>query len=308
MTIKYSEIFSSFQGEGFYTGIPTMWVRLWGCNLQCPGFGQKDLCDPDNWQRPWETEDFSKYTSLEQLPIFDVSCDSGYSWSKQIRHLAKSGTSDEIADELINLLTTPHNTTGTFVHEKSKHFSHLAFTGGEPMMHQQAIIDIVMSLVQKEKYPRFITIETNGTKPLKEEFEEFVYNFQSPSTVNGIIPDELGPTELFWSVSPKLRSSGEPWDKTIKPEVVESYSDAFDRGQLKFVVDGSEETWYEVDKAVALYREHGVYWPVYIMPVGATTEQQQSQQTADIAREAISRGYFVAARVHCYVFGNNVGT
>ena len=38
----YSEIFYSIQGEGHYTGYPTLWLRLWACNLQCHGFGQKD--------------------------------------------------------------------------------------------------------------------------------------------------------------------------------------------------------------------------------------------------------------------------
>ena len=45
----YSEIFHSIQGEGFYTGYPTLWLRLWACNLQCHGFGQKDPADPSTW-------------------------------------------------------------------------------------------------------------------------------------------------------------------------------------------------------------------------------------------------------------------
>ena len=33
----YSEIFHSIQGEGHYTGVPTTWLRFFGCNLECNG-------------------------------------------------------------------------------------------------------------------------------------------------------------------------------------------------------------------------------------------------------------------------------
>lgn len=31
---RYSEMFMSMQGEGHYTGVPTVWYRTWGCNFK----------------------------------------------------------------------------------------------------------------------------------------------------------------------------------------------------------------------------------------------------------------------------------
>ena len=39
--IKVSEIFTSFQGEGPYVGVPATFLRLYGCNLNC------QWCDTD---------------------------------------------------------------------------------------------------------------------------------------------------------------------------------------------------------------------------------------------------------------------
>ena len=59
--------------------------------------------------------------------------------------------------------------------------------------------------------------------------------------------------------------------------------------------------------AVKQFRDAGVDWPVWVMPVGAR-EEEQSMTAGEVARKAFQRGYNVAARVHVYLFGNAIGT
>lgn len=283
---RYSEIFYSFQGEGFYTGIPTIWLRFWGCNFTCGGFGQDNLNDPSSWKLDYQDFDVTNYKSMEELPVWKRGCDSSYSWSKKFAHLAHHKTAEEICNELIALTPTEH-----FYHNNSQQPIHLAFTGGEPMMNQTAIVDIMKTLANKDHFPNYITIETNGTQMPRKEFEEY-------------FTDQFS-GELFWSVSPKLRTSGENWKDAIKPKVIDNYVKISNNGQLKYVVNNEIETWNEVERATKEFRNY-VTWPVWIMPVGSLMEDQQ-KIAADVVLETIKRGYNVSARVHSYVFGNSIG-
>ena len=74
----YSEIFYSMQGEGHYTGVPTLWLRFFLCNLQCNGFGQLKPTEPSTWQLPYDDLDVTPYKTMEELPVFPYGCDSSY--------------------------------------------------------------------------------------------------------------------------------------------------------------------------------------------------------------------------------------
>ena len=45
--LRYSEMFYSLQGEGRYVGVPSIFLRVFGCNFECRGFGQSR--DKSNW-------------------------------------------------------------------------------------------------------------------------------------------------------------------------------------------------------------------------------------------------------------------
>lgn len=295
---RYSEIFGgnagstpTIQGEGKYAGCPTLWIRFWGCNFNCDGFGQSSPRDPSTWKLDYKDYDpkANSVTSMEELPVWTTGCDSSYSWSTKYGHLASQGTADEICRDFRSRLQD-----SKFVHPRSGQDVHLAFTGGEPMMSQTGIVDIMSTLRDQMDPPRHITIETNGTQVPRNNFNEF---FGNRGLYDG---------EIFWSVSPKLGTSGEKWEEAIKPDVVRSYRLLSNSGQLKFVLDKDPRTWDELERAVDLFRSVDVKWPVWIMPVGATREEQEEVQMW-VTEEAIRRGYNVAARVHCWIFSNVIG-
>lgn len=279
-TIRYSEIFASMQGEGEFTGRACVWIRFFACNRQCLGFGQKDPCDPSTWVNPYESVKAENYTRLEDLPIFPVGCDSYYSWNKNFKTFAKKASVEEVVDQMINAgvaglgLTPEHFST----HPKTGNPIMLCFTGGEPMLYQKEMLEIVAEFKRRGIEFDTITVETNGTKPALFDF----------------------PQEFVFSISPKLFSvSGEK--DAVMPEVIDGLLEAHP-GWVKVVVTDDERCWAEVDVMLQALKFRGNF---YAMPCGATMEQQMG--VGKIADEALKRGFKVSARVHNYLWANSVG-
>ena len=291
----YSEIFHSIQGEGHYTGVPTAWIRFFMCNLQCNGFGQINPSDPSTYELPFETYDVSQVKRVEDLPVWDKGCDSSYTWAKKYKHLMGQETPTVLANKIVDALKTDSNPQGKFLHPVTKQRQHLCITGGEPLMitGQSATVGIYEELERQDNLPLSMTFESNGTQKLKQPFIDWVNRID---------------TEIFFSISPKLWSvAGEKAEKAIKPEIVKEYHDISKTGQLKFVCGHKDEQWDEMEQAIQKFKDAGVDWPVWVMPVGAREEEQTTSAGA-VAEKAFKRGYNVAARVHVYLFGNAIGT
>lgn len=299
----YSEIFYSIQGEGHYTGVPTAWLRFFMCNLQCNGFGQKDPTDESTYELPYKDFDTTTVNSIEEMPVWKFGCDSSYSWAAKFKHLQHKKTAGEICDQIEKTLSNEFNHKGLFKHPVSGQEQHMCFTGGEPLMPhaQAAVIDILTEFKLRGNQPKFITFETNGTQKLSKAFIDFFNT-------------EYKKTEVFFSVSPKLFTvSGEKASKAIKPIVVAQYADIKNsNGQIKPVVGDQRRQWEELDSVITSYREAGITWPVWVMPVGATEEGQAGDYgshaaAGKVAEMAFQRGYNVSARVHVYLWGNLIG-
>lgn len=292
----YSEVFNSIQGEGTYTGVHTLWLRFFLCNLQCDGFGQIDPTNPETYELPYADFDAHSVNRVEDLPVWSKGCDSSYTWSKKFKHLMGHATPEVIAEKIIACNKNLHNPTGRFLHPVSEQRAHMCFTGGEPLMPhaQKCSINILQYFKNSLNNPGGVTYETNGTQKLTEEFIEW---WSRPRDY-----------ELFFSLSPKLWTvAGEKREKAIKTDIVSKYRELSHKGQLKFVMGSEKHQWDELEEVIKLFRDVGVDYPVYIMPVGAR-EEEQTATAGDVAKMAFDRGYNVSGRMHVYLFGNAIGT
>lgn len=292
MKIRYSEAFASLQGEAEYTGMPSVWVRLFGCNLNCNAFGQDNPLDSSTWELPYQTIDLSQIKYMEDLPVLTKGCDSGYSWSARFKKLAYETNEVEMADKIIRMAKEKLGVNSDFIHPVTKRPAQICFTGGEPMIQQKAMMGIIKELAKRSPdalIPQ-ITIETNGTKPIEEHFLS--------------ITDYV--TSVHFAISPKLKTvSGEV--DAVKRGIIESYVSLADTCAIKFVVNGTPECWHELEGHEFWLRDLQ-RTSLWCMPVGATKEQQSGAGIAKLSDEIMLRGYQVAARVHTYIYGNSMGT
>ena len=279
--IKIAELFYSIQGEGRYMGVPSVFLRTFGCNFKCAGFGMPkgELSNEANNVDP------SKYTEYKSLPLVSTGCDSYASWDPRFKHLSPVLSTDAIADAIVDAL--PY---------KEWRDEHLVITGGEPLLGwQKAYPDLLEhSRMQSLKE---LTFETNGTQLITDEFDEYL--FQEWTRFGR----DYG--NITFSVSPKLSISGEKWEDAIRPEVVQQYQ-LLGNTYLKFVVATKEDA-EEAEQAVNEYRKSGFGGAVYIMPCGGT-EEMYSLNNRSVAELAMKKGWRYSDRLQIPLFKNAWGT
>jgi organic radical activating enzyme len=282
--IKVSELFYSLQGEGLYVGAPSIFLRTFGCNFQCAGFGMP-VGQLSN-ERDNVANQISLYNSYAELPLVHTGCDSYASWDPRFKHLSPIRTTDEIAEKILELL--PENKW------KSEH---LVITGGEPLLGwQRAYPDL---LKHKDFWHQLadLTFETNGTQPISEDLESFLFE---EFTRFGKDYDRL-----TFSVSSKLPCSGEKWEDAIKPDIVNQYQ-SIGNTYLKFVV-ATEDDFADVEHAVKEFREGGFSGEVYLMPVGGTNEVY-TLNNKRVAEHAMKKGWRYSPRLQVDIWRNAWGT
>jgi len=135
----------------------------------------------------------------------------------------------------------------------------LKLTGGEPFIQEKALLKFIEAFREKYEFVPRIDFETNAT----------------------LIPDERWVTEFraTFTTSPKLRSNGDPEEKTYKPEVLKWHKAHY--SGFKFVINVAEdinEIWekYVDDK-------HGINIPkshIWFMPCcGSRVEHVEKAAT-----------------------------
>ena len=280
--LKVAELFYSIQGEGRYMGVPSVFLRTFGCNFKCEGFGMPkgELSDERN-VIALKVDDIRDYNSL---PLVSTGCDSYASWDPRFKHLSPVLSTDSIANTIMDML--PH---------KRWEDEHLVITGGEPLLGWQRAYPELLENPNMQALAE-LTFETNGTQKLDPAFYEYMM-------MEWVM--ERGYETLTFSVSPKLSVSGEKWGEAICPDVVAEYS-SLGYTYLKFVV-ASQDDIDEAQQAVDEYRKAGFVGPVYVMPVGGV-ESVYNMNSRNVAEFAIKKGWRYSDRLQVPLFKNEWGT
>ena len=298
MKLRYSEAFYSVQGEGRFVGVPSVFLRTFGCNFRCMNFGLKrgepmrDVKQKAGIKHNQEVQglldkDVHKDTKeFNDLPIIHTGCDTYASIYPEFKHFNMLKEVDEVVEHLLSL--TPN---GKWVQDNGQDI-HLIMTGGEPLLAWQRLyIDLF-------EHPKMgdlknVTFETNTTQLLHRDFKDYLQNQNR--------------FEVTWSCSPKLSVSGEPWETAIKPEVASDYADVDGSNMyFKFVVADRTDI-EEAGRAVAEYKANGIECPVYLMPLGGRSEEY-NLNVQEVANICMEKGWRFTPRLHISLFGNAWGT
>ena len=290
MKLRYSEAFYSVQGEGKFVGVPSVFLRTFGCNFRCMNFGIAKNTVKGKYnaevKKLLDNGILDKVEKFEDLPIVHTGCDTYASIYPEFKKYMMDKTVDEVVDHLLSL--TPE---GKWTMSNGQDV-HLIMTGGEPLLGWQRLY------IELFEHPRMrdlknVTFETNTTQTLHNDFRNYLENQTR--------------IQFTFSCSPKLSVSGESWSDAIKPNVAHSYySVANSDMYFKFVVADNDDV-DEVTRAVQEYTKQGIEVPVYIMPLGGRSEEYKLN-TKRVAELAMERGWRYTPRLHVDIFGNAWGT
>ena len=129
MMLYLVEHFYSIQGEGKYTGTPSLFLRFGGCNMKCEGFGCKE-------------------TASDGTQV--MGCDTVYAVNKE--HFSHSWVEIIKVQELLNILDL-YELPGAV---------DIVLTGGEPLIYANDPI-FVTFLNELHRNGHRICFETNGS-------------------------------------------------------------------------------------------------------------------------------------------------
>lgn len=159
----------------------------------------------------------------------------------------------------------------------------LVITGGEPMLYQVQLVNLLKAFRFVTTENLSIEVETAGTLSPSYGWRSF--------------------GGLKFNISPKLASSGNLRSKAIKPDVLKLFLEEPYPTRFKFVVCNPSDLLEITD----LVEEIGIPKDqVWLMPEGATLNDQLRSMT-NVAQLAIDTGFNFSPRIHTLIWGNKRG-
>ncbi|MBO7043141.1 7-carboxy-7-deazaguanine synthase QueE [bacterium] len=272
--------FLSLQGEGMWSGKPSIFVRYAGCNLRCQ-FGLKCKNEgikreiPDYIQEVIDNLD--NYKDVQDLPVFPTYCDTYIGILGEFaKYWVTYNSEEELANEIFALLEDkPYDINDI----------DLVFTGGEPMLVQENIITLLEYINNKKQKGLTVTIETNGTIPLREDIEKRFYDFHKFHC------------EFTFSISPKISSANYTFDETCKPAVPAQYERVADFVILKYVVKDEDDIEL-VKKYTKAYEKEGFIGNgIFLMPCGGKADPDFDKTQVTVFDLCVKYGYNFSPRL-----------
>lgn len=280
--LRWLEVFYSIQGEGLRSGTPSVFIRMFGCNLRCKGFGM-DIGELSN---EYLLVDPKKHKEVKTLPLVKTGCDSYAAWDVRFKHLTTQDTIDELLSQVVK---------SVYKNGTNKKFPlsgiDVVITGGEPLLGWQSHYPELFAGLADLGCTN-LTFETNGTRELSESLSQAIRT----TTI----------TVLF-SISVKLKESGEPRSKAINTKAVKSLADCeSSNSYFKFVVS-KKETIQDVREVLEIFRNEGIFLNVFLMPTGGAFEEYK-KNSSFVAKECLDNKWRYSPRLHIDLFGNSWGT
>ena len=233
------EVYVTVQGEGRHVGLPVIFVRFSLCNLHC------------------------------------VWCDTPYTWNfGNKKHNWSTGFDKE--KEIVDMTSKQ---LAQVIHGVGKANHNVVFTGGEPLIQQDAIVETISLLGEGH-----FQIETNGT----------------------IMPSpELQHQIQFYNVSPKLEDSGNNRKQRDRKLPMTCFSDFAHNGRccFKFVITraNKDSDLWQICELVEKYRIP--HEAVYLMPEGIETVDMISW-SREVAKICMETGYSLSTRLQVILYGD----